>query len=36
MKKLMSLVCAMLTLLCTGASSKTLVVYYSNQQQQIL
>jgi len=29
MKKLMFFVCAMLTLLCTGATAKTLVVYYS-------
>lgn len=29
MKKLMLFVCAMLTLLCTGATAKTLVVYYS-------
>jgi flavodoxin len=29
MKKMMFLVCAMLTLLCTDAMAKTLVVYYS-------
>lgn len=29
MKKLLFFVCAMLTLLCTGATAKTLVVYYS-------
>jgi flavodoxin len=29
MKKLLFLVCAMLTLLCTSATAKTLVVYYS-------
>ena len=29
MKKLMFIVCAMLTLLCTDATAKTLVVYYS-------
>ena len=29
MKKMMFLVCAMLTLLCTNATAKTLVVYYS-------
>ena len=35
-KSFIMILCAMLTLLSTSASSKTLVVYYSDQQKQIM